>query len=114
VPSHGPIPGIAPNRVNAGLTFRFFHYLTAHVGFNYADIRRNIATDPVRTTKGYLVSSLNIRWQKENGFFCQLLVRNLSNEQFFDPGIRTATGAYYPTQQPLELRNIWLSAGYKF
>ena len=36
------------------------------------------------------------------------------DEKAFDPGIRTATGAYYPTKHPLEGRNIWLTLGYKF
>jgi len=59
---------------------------------------------------------INIRWEDfyKPGMYMQLTINNLTNEQFFDPGIRSATGGYYPTQHPLETRNIWFTLGYKF
>jgi hypothetical protein len=46
--------------------------------------------------------------------YLQFEALNTVNQQFFDPGIRVASGTQYPTMHPLEKRNIWLTIGYKF
>jgi outer membrane receptor for ferrienterochelin and colicins len=116
VPGSGQIPNISPNKINAGFTFIPMPDLSIYTGINYVDIRRTVSTDPVRTVNGYKMVKLNIR--KENfiteGAYIQLHINNLFNEQFFDPGIRSATGTYYPTMHPLEKRNIWFTLGYNF
>ncbi|MCE9600344.1 MAG: TonB-dependent receptor [Spirochaetia bacterium] len=116
VPASGPIPNIAPNHANAGLTWNVIRTLSIYAGVNYVDIRRTVASNPVKTVKGYTMGTLNIRWEDAfiTGLHFDCLVKNAANEQFFDPGIRTATGSYYPTMHPLEKRSIWLSAGMKF
>jgi outer membrane receptor protein involved in Fe transport len=93
-----------------------FPNLSIYTGINYVDIRRTVSTDPVRTVKGYAMLKLNIRYENfiYEGLYLQLHVNNLFNEQFYDPGIRSATGTYYPTMHPLEKRNIWFTVGYTF
>jgi hypothetical protein len=41
--------------------------------------------------------------------YLQFEALNTVNQQFFDPGIRVASGTQYPTMHPLEKRNIWLT-----
>lgn len=116
VPANGGIPNIAPHKINAGFTFIPLPNFSIYLGVNYVDIRRTKATDPVRTVGGYSMLKFNIR--KENfiyeGLYVQMHINNLFNEQFYDPGIRAANGAYYPTMHPLEKRNIWFTVGYQF
>jgi outer membrane receptor for ferrienterochelin and colicins len=115
-PRKGAIPNIAPHKVNIGVTYYLLKNLSFYLGLNYVDVRRTIASNPVNTVPGYKMVKLNIRWEDfiKQGMFLQFHVNNLTNEQFFDPGIRSATGGYYPTEHPIETRNFWLTLGYKF
>ncbi len=116
VPNQGSIPNISPHKAYVGVTYYIFPKLSLYAGTNYIDVRRTIATNPTGTVPGYQMLKINIRWEDfyTEGMFVQLQANNVLNEQFFDPGIRAATGEYYPTQHPLERRNIWLTLGYKF
>ncbi|AFM11294.1 TonB-dependent receptor plug domain-containing protein [Turneriella parva] len=110
------MPNIAPHHFNVGTTYYLMKDLSLHMRVNYVHERETIAMNPVRSVPGYILLHANIRWENVGvqGFYLQLMVRNLFNQLVFDPGIRTADGGYYPTQHPLEGRSIWLTAGYKF
>lgn len=117
IPSRGPIPNIARHKLNLGLTYYPIKTLSLNLRMNYVSERRTISTNPESTIPAYYFWVGNIRWDEPFGvesMYVQLMVRNLTNEQFWDPGIRTATGGYYPTRHPLENRNIWLTFGYRF
>ena len=116
VPNTGAIPVIAPHKANIGFTYYILNKLSFHIGINYSDVRRNIATNPVKSTERYIMGKLNIRWEDlfYNGMFMQIQVYNLSNTQYFDPGARSANGQQFATLLPLERRNIWFSVGYNF
>ena len=116
VPNAGSIPVIAPHKANIGFTYYLLKKLSIHLGVNYVDVRRNIATNPIRSTEGYVMGKLNIRWEDlfYDGLFFQVQIYNLSNTQYFDPGARAATGQQFATQLPLERRNIWFTVGYNF
>ncbi|MCB1159276.1 MAG: TonB-dependent receptor, partial [Leptospiraceae bacterium] len=116
VPSTGPMPNIATHKANVGLTYMILIDFSIYLGLSYVDVRRNIGTSPQRTTPGYKFFKVNLR--KDNflyqNMYLSLLINNATNEQFFDPGIRSASGGYYPTMHPLERRNLWFTLGYKF
>ncbi|MCB1326744.1 MAG: TonB-dependent receptor [Spirochaetales bacterium] len=116
IPDEGPIPNIARHRLNAGFTWYLFRNFSLHARANYADVRRTIASNPVRTTPGYTLFHINLRWEDAftPGLYMDLSVRNAGDDPAFDPGIRTATGGYYPTMHPIEGRNIWFTLGYRF
>jgi outer membrane receptor for ferrienterochelin and colicins len=110
------IPNIAPHHINAGTTWYPIKDLSLHLRMNYVHERATVSGNPTRSVPGYTLLHANIRWENVGiaGLYIQLLVRNVFNQLVFDPGIRTADGGYYPTQHPLEGRNIWLTLGYKF
>lgn len=117
VPNSGAIPNIGRNKLSTGITYYPLKNLSAHLGINYMDIRRTVATNPEKTIPGYIMLKANIRWEdfgNVTGLYLQFEVFNATNQQFFDPGIRVASGAKYPTMHPLEKRNIWFTIGYKF
>lgn len=116
VPDKGPIPNIASHHYNMGVTWHILKDFSWHIRGNYVDIRRTIASNPEKTIEGYVLFHTNFRWDNAftEGLYLQLLIRNITDERFYDPGIRTATGSFYPTRHPLEGRNIWMSLGYKF
>lgn len=110
------IPDIAKHKANAGITIYTLPGLCLNMRANYVYRRKTIATDPVRDAGSYILYHANIRWENAliTGAYAQVSVRNIFNRHAFDPGIRTATGEYYPTLQPIEGRNIWLTMGYEF
>lgn len=116
VPEKGRIPLYPENIINMGLTWRILTNLSAYIGTNWMDVRRNVATNPIKSTKQINFVKTNIRWDDAfaEGLFIQLQINNLFNQQFFDPGARTAEGLGSPTLMPLEGRNWWLTMGYKF
>ncbi len=109
VPTKGSIPGIPEHHANVGVTWRFLPGSSIHIRANYVDVRRNIATNPVDSTAPYTLVHINFRQEWGEKFAVSLLIRNAGNVTAYDPGIRTATGAYYPTAHPLEGRNVWLT-----
>lgn len=111
------IPNIPKHKINAGVTYHILQDLSVHLRSNYVYNRKTIQSNPTRNVDRYILFHANICWDNAiaDGLYFQLLIRNLlDNDDAFNPGIRTATGEYYPTQQPIESRNIWLTAGYRF
>ena len=109
------IPNIAPHKINGGITVYPISELSIHLRFNYIHQRNTLLTNLVREVPGYILFHGNIRWDNlfVKDLFLQVTLKNILNRDAFDPGIRTATGGYYPTMHPLEGRNIWVSIGYK-
>jgi outer membrane receptor for ferrienterochelin and colicin len=116
IPERGDIPIISPHKAFLGVTWSFWENYSLYAGMNYIDVRRTKATDPEKSIEGYKFFKLNFHWKNflTSGMYLNVLVNNASNMQFFDPGIRSASGGYYPTMHPLERRNIWISVGYNF
>ncbi|MBP7283807.1 MAG: TonB-dependent receptor [Leptospiraceae bacterium] len=115
-PKSGEMPSIAPHKMNLGITWSILKDLSFYTGLNFVDIRRNRSTSPLKTVPGYTMLKLNIRWENilVKGMFFQVHINNMLNEQYYDSGIRSANGVYYPTMHPLERRNIWFTLGYNF
>ncbi|NOY70660.1 MAG: TonB-dependent receptor [Deltaproteobacteria bacterium] len=110
------IPNIAKHKANAGITIYALPGLSVNLRANYVYRRKTIASDPVGEAGDYILYHTNIRWEDAliPGVYAQISARNIFNRHAFDPGIRTATGEYYPTLQPLEGRNMWFTMGYEF
>ena len=111
------IPNIPRHKFNTGFTYYIFQNLSFHIRSNYLYKIKTIQGNPDKEVDDKLLFHANIRWENAfvSGLYCQLLIRNfLDNDDAFDPGIRTATGDYYPSQHPIEGRNIWLTIGYHF
>lgn len=116
VPESGRIPLYPENILNSGITWNIIQNLSFYMGTNWLDVRRNVATNPIKTTHQIFFVKTNIRWEDAfwEGLFIQLQINNLLNKQYFDPGARTAEGLGTPTLMPLEGRNYWFTLGYKF
>lgn len=116
IPQSGAIPHIAPHKWNLGFTVYFTNDISLFLSGNYVDVRKTIATNPEKSIKSYIMFKANFRWENfiYKGLYFNILVNNATNDLFFDPGIRNAQGDYYPTQHPLEKRNIWISLGKNF
>jgi outer membrane receptor for ferrienterochelin and colicins len=111
------IPKIPKHKANIGFTYSILDTLSFHLRANYLYKIQTIQSNPIKEIDDKVLFHSNIRWDNAfvDSLFFQLLIRNIFDaDDAFDAGIRTATGAYYPTQQPIEGRNMWLTVGYKF
>ncbi|MBC2717252.1 MAG: TonB-dependent receptor [Desulfobacteraceae bacterium] len=111
------IPNIPKHKANIGFTYGILYNLSFHLRANYLYKIQTIQSNPVKEIDDKVIFHSNIRWENAvvDGLFLTLLIRNIfDTDDAFDAGIRTATGGYYPTQQPIEGRNIWLTVGYEF
>ncbi|WCL48938.1 TonB-dependent receptor plug domain-containing protein [Leptospira sp. GIMC2001] len=115
-PTKGPVPHIAPHKWNVGFTYHINKNVSFFLSGSYVDVRRNISTNPNNAVGSYTMMKANFRWENFifEGLYFNVLVNNATNDLFFDPGIRNAAGGYYPTQHPLERRNIWITLGKNF
>ena len=111
------IPNIPRHKINCGFSWAIFQDITFHLRTNYVGDIKTIQTNPEHRIDDYILFHSHVYWDHFllDSLYLKLLVRNLfDNDEAFDPGIRTATGGYYPTQHPIEGRNVWLTAGYRF
>lgn len=115
-PYEGPMPNIARHKGGLGTVYRPLGGLSLHLRFYYVGVRRTIATNPEPTLPAYTFWTANVRWENLGleGLILEVLARNLTNDLHFDPGLRTATGGYFPSRHPLEKRNIWITLSYRW
>lgn len=116
VPKEGAIPNYPTHKVNFGTTFYFTENVSLYTGANYVDIRRTVSTNLAnKVVPAYVFIRMNFHWENfiYKGMFFDFLVNNVTNERFFDPGVRTGNNPY-PSMHPIEGRNMWLTVGYRF
>ncbi|GIW23648.1 MAG: hypothetical protein KatS3mg068_2655 [Candidatus Sericytochromatia bacterium] len=117
VPEEGKVPNISQNKFGIGFTFYFTNDISLNIRGNYVGSRLTRGTNEIiKKTDPYFFSKLNFRWNNfiTKKMYFQLTINNITNEQFFDPGIRSANGGYYPLLHPVEQRNVWFLIGYNF
>jgi outer membrane receptor for ferrienterochelin and colicins len=110
------IPNIPTHSLNTGITYHMRPDISWHIRSNYLSEITTIGSNPQKKTDDQLLFHTTIRWENVvmQGLCLQLLVRNLFDNNAFDPGIRTADGTYYPTLHPVEGRNIWFTVAHHF
>ena len=93
------IPNIAMVKGNIGFSFHFTQLLNISLIANWIGDRSVPTTNPLGKVDGYFISNLVISTNKlfNNRVSASLSARNLFNQTYYDPGIRTADGNFYPT-----------------
>ncbi len=111
------IANIAKHKANATLDYSLDDLTSLFFGVNWVGSRSVATTNPLNKIDGYLTSNLSLR---KDGFFWQslelsLTINNLLNENYLDPGIRSADGAgIFATVHEQPGRNYALRLGYRF
>lgn len=100
----GKIPGIADVKGNIGVTGHVGDLFTMHVSGNWVGARHPQRTNPYGDVKGYFLTNFTINTAKlfNNRITVSVIVRNVFNVKWLDPGFRTADGMLYSTvlEQP--------------
>jgi len=99
-----PIPSIAKVKGNIGFSLYIADLISINVIENWVGGRSAPVTNPLGKVDGYFNTNLTFSTNKlfNNRFSASLSIRNLFNQTYYDPGIRTADGNFYGTvhEQP--------------
>jgi len=105
---------ISEHKANAGCTFSIIDRLGGMVRANLVGPRTTVPTNPVRRVAGYSVCHLILTYRDLfERLDCQLMVNNLFDREYFDPGVRTADGDYYASLLPQPRRHLMAAVSYK-
>lgn len=98
------IPNIAKVKGNIGFYVHLTQLLNISLIANWVGNRSVPATNPLGKVNGYFSPNLVISTKKifNERVSASINIRNLLNQKYYDPGIRTADGNFYPTviEQP--------------
>ncbi len=109
-------PNIADAKANIGVTWRYTDQLSLFASHNWVGKRGTTPSNPLDSVDGYSVTNINALWR---GFLLDnidlsLRIDNIFDQDWVDPGIRTADGGFYDTLNPQPGRNYQLTLGIKF
>lgn len=98
------IPNIAKVKGNIGFSIHLAELSTISLITNWVGDRSVPPTNPIAKVNGYFISNLVLSTKKlvDNRVSASLIIRNLFNQNYLDPGIRAAGGDIYSTvhEQP--------------
>ena len=103
---------IASHNANFGINALYFEKLNLNLRFNYIGERLTGpgTTVPLNTSKfpSHVVGDLTAGYSDLflPGLTLQLICNNVFNQEYFDPGIRSADGVSYATRTPQRERNF--------
>ena len=93
------IPNIANVKGNIGFSLYIAELFSINVIENWMGDRSVALTNPLGKVDGYFITNLVLSTNKlfNNRVSASISIRNLWNQTYYDPGIRTADGNFYAT-----------------
>jgi outer membrane receptor for ferrienterochelin and colicins len=93
------IPNIANVKGNVGFSFYIAELFSVNIIENWVGDRSVALTNPLGKVDGYFSTNLVISIRKlfNNRISASIIIRNLLNQTYYDPGIRAADGNFYAT-----------------
>jgi iron complex outermembrane receptor protein len=93
------IPNISTIKGNIGFTLHIRELISVSLIENLVGGRSVPSTNPLEKIDGYFITNLIINTKPifNNRVSLSLNIRNLFNQKYYDPGIRSADGIFYPT-----------------
>ncbi len=105
------IGDIASHKFNAGIDVFIFKKLNINLRVNYVGerpvgINTTISENPLNQINAYWLFNGSFGYKISKNLRLQLSVNNILNNQYYDPGVRSADGVYYATKLPQNERNF--------
>ena len=96
------LPYLATHKGTLGVTVFPVDHLTLNIRTNLVGSRSTALTDPLKSVDGYWQVNISMRVFDIGikGLSATLNLYNIFNKLYYDPGIRSATGTYYPMEHP--------------
>ncbi|MFC2151923.1 TonB-dependent receptor plug domain-containing protein [Bacteroidota bacterium] len=104
------IPNISNYKGNIGFRYQLIDLLIFSFTENIVGDRSTSITNPYTKIDGYYISNLSITSKNlfNNHIAVSVLIKNLFDQEYVDPGIRAATGEYYGTRHVQPGRNTYI------
>jgi outer membrane receptor protein involved in Fe transport len=108
-----PIGDIARHHVNAGVSAPLGKKLDLSLRANWVDSRRTglgttVSTNPLHETPSYFIANAALSYTVLPGVTAQLIVKNLLDKEYFDPGVQAADGVILTSRVPQPGRTVYL------
>ncbi len=99
------IGDIASNKANFGINYYLFSHLNLNLRMNFVGARptgknTTISSNPLNKIDPYYIFNGAISYTIKNKITFQILLNNILNKEYFDPGVRSADGIYYADKLP--------------
>ena len=113
------IGDIASHKLNFGINALFFNKLNLNLRANWVGAKptgkeTTVANNPYDKIDAYFIINSAISYNIYKGISAQVLVNNVLDKEYFDPGVRSANGIYYASRLPQNRRNITLKLNIDF
>jgi len=113
------IGAIAAHRINVGINSLILNHINLNLRMNYASQRPVGENTTMNLNPGHFDSFLLLNGTLSYkdifpGFTAQLIINNITDIEYFDPGVRTADGSKYSYRIPQRRRNYIFQLIYKF
>jgi outer membrane receptor for ferrienterochelin and colicins len=97
--AQSPIPNIAKVKGNAGFSLYIAELFSVNIVENWVGDRSLALTNPLGKAEGYFSTNLVLSTRKlfNNRVSASIIIRNLLDQMYYDPGIRAADGNFYAT-----------------
>jgi len=113
------IGDIASHHINFGMNTVFFQNLNLNLRANWVGERptgkeTTVLNNPLNKIDAYFILNSAVSYKIYKGFSVQILINNILDTEYFDPGVRSANGIYYASKLPQNRRNIFLKFCFDF
>lgn len=113
------IGDIASHHINFGVNALFFNKLNLNVRSNLVGERptgknTTVKNNPLDKINPYFLLNSTVSYSVYKGISAQIIVNNIFDKEYFDPGVRSANGIYYASKMPQKRRNFMFKLNINF
>lgn len=105
------IGDIASHHINWGINAIYFNKLNINLRGNYVGKRltgkeTTVSNNPLDKIEPYFIMNGTISYKIYKDISAQIIINNILDKEYFDPGVRSANGIYYASKLPQNNRNF--------
>jgi len=105
------IGDIASHHINCGVNALYFNKLNLNLRANFSGSKptgkeTTVSNNPLNEIDPYLILNGAISYKIYKNLSVQVLINNIFDKEYFDPGVRSANGIYYASKLPQNRRNL--------
>ncbi len=113
------IGDIASHHINFGINALFLNKLNVNVRANWSGERptgkeTTVSNNPLNKIDAYFVINSAVSYNFFKRMSAQIIINNVLNKEYFDPGVRSANGIYYASRLPQNRRNFIVKLNVNF
>jgi len=105
------IGDIASHHLNFGVNAILFNKLNINLRGNFSGKKltgkeTTVSSNPLNEIEPYFILNSAISYEIYKNVSVQIIINNIFDKEYFDPGVRSANGIYYASKLPQNRRNF--------